>query len=349
MKRLVLILGCFLCQYVVNAQSVSLRDITAMLDLNTPKLEAHLQKKGYRRTYTFTNGERPLLSFIRQEHKEKDTILRSFTLEAQAKYTGIEYETSSAEEYNELTEQLKQEGFASTQQRAEPTFFQKQNITIETGRRSSEDVQLYTLHIKKASLPHAKDVHFAEDLLGITSQQYLIQVFGKENVKEDVFYFSEKETNKCSVIFPNTRYEAIFVWNDEQNLKDISFIVIGGRLGAKEQTDGVNQVMHNGWASKQGIYCGMGLQEVQQLNKSAVRFYNWRTDQAGYTTKENKGVIDFNKIGIVFNCLNCNYVPVGNEKVVASQQALDAEQKVFVTTFLVLPEKNRQAAVLTRN
>jgi len=44
--------------------------------------------------------------------------------------------------------------------------------------------------------------------------------FGEKNVKKDGYYFSEKELRKCSVLFANTSQQAVFIWEDQINLRE---------------------------------------------------------------------------------------------------------------------------------
>ncbi|MGZ5190117.1 MAG: hypothetical protein ACXWCZ_03800, partial [Flavisolibacter sp.] len=181
-----------------------------------------------------------------------------------------------------------------------------------------------------------------EDLLNLDAHAYLVEVFGKENVKADVFYFSETETNRCTVLYPNSNREAIFIWNDQVNMRDLDFVVIGGTLKLRVTTNTVNQVSHNSWRSKQGVYCGMSLKEVEILNQAPLHFYNWDTESAGYLAPNNKGSIDFNKISLVFNCMNCSFTKVANSQITESNYSLKENQKVYVTTLIILPDKKRE-------
>ena len=76
-----------------------------------------------------------------------------------------------------------------------------------------------------------REIVFAEDLLTLDSHEFLVAAFGKGNVKEDWFYFTAENRKKCSVIFPNTSRQAIFIWEDEDNRREISFILIGEQMG----------------------------------------------------------------------------------------------------------------------
>jgi hypothetical protein len=149
--------------------------------------------------------------------------------------------------------------------------------------------------------------------------------------------FSQTLGSKCSVIFPNTSHQAIFIWKDQENLRDISFIIIGEQL---HNENNINTVMLSRWRSSQGVYCGMSLKEVQNLNKQPISFYNWRTESAGLLAPRNKGEINFSRIMPVFNCMNCSFLYVDQSRdIIGSDYALDENQKVYVASYVVLPEK----------
>ncbi|MFN2439233.1 MAG: hypothetical protein ABR503_08530, partial [Chitinophagaceae bacterium] len=81
-------------------------------------------------------------------------------------------------------------------------------------------------------------------------------VFGAANVKKDVFYYSATETNKCSIVFPNTNREVVFIWNDESNYRNTAFLVIGGNSKTNISANFNQQIEQNAWHSKQGVYSG---------------------------------------------------------------------------------------------
>ena len=195
----------------------------------------------------------------------------------------------------------------------------------------------YVITANKKTIPKLKDIVFAEDLLQLDSHEYLSEAFGRQNVKKDVFPLSSTVSKPCTIIFPNTSRQAIFLWNDEENLRDISFIIIGDQLNADKD---VNAVRLSNWRSNQGVYCGMSLREMENLNKEPVSFYNWRTEAAGFLAPQNKGAIDFAKIKPVFNCMNCNFLYVDAAvDIIQSNYSINENQKVYVASFAILPEK----------
>lgn len=345
MKRtlLIFLLGLFL-QTSFAQETLRLNELLELLDVNPNKLDNHLQKKGFKKTYMFTNEEGGL-HFVKATKLKDSQLTQSFKFSKDGGCFTVCYETSMQTEFNKFKDELEHEGFSygnvSIKGKNNCMLFQKNNISIETDTDVIDSLTMYTLSATKIDLPKLKDIRYAEDLLKLTSHECLDAVFGKENVKKDVFYYSENETNKCSIIFPNTNREAIFVWNDESNYRDIAFIVFGGHLKMMENTNDVNQIMHNVWLSKQGVYCGMSLREVQDLNKESISFYNWKTESAGFVVPKNKGALDLDKLGMTLNCLNCNYVENKETNIIKSDDAIEENQKVFVSSMVVLPEKKR--------
>lgn len=319
-------------------QTIDLKEFTSLLDLSKVKLETHLQKKGFKRNYY--SEQQDIISFIRLDKKEKK-CKQAFQVIPQEKDYALTYKTSYPEEYTRLKEEMIRAGYASPRQPIDTSsvLYQRWGTRIESSVTTVDSTIWYQLKATKRLLPKMKDILAAEDLLQLDAQQYLEAIFGKENVKTDLFYFTETESNKCSVLFPNSSKEAIFVWNDESNLKDLAFILIGGSLKPRDKLDNINAVAPNAWHSRQGIYCGMSLREIQLLNKQPVRFYSWQTESAGYLAPGNKGLLDFDHLGIIFNCLNCAFPQKSHEAVLDSKYAMEADLKVFVNSMIILPSK----------
>ncbi|MFL5811209.1 MAG: hypothetical protein ACJ749_16935 [Flavisolibacter sp.] len=355
MKRFGLILGCCMIVQFSIGQDIDMKELTSLLDLNQAKLESHLQKRGFRRNFYEDHGDIGVC-YTRQEKitakgEDRGKIKNTRTFRIIGREGGYElaYQTTCENEDLMLKKEMHEMGFSCAPKAGDQSIlFQKQDISIESFTKKMDSSLIYVLKANKKELPRKRDIVGAEDLLQLDANEYLTEVFGKENVKTDVFYFTENETNKCSVLYPNTDREAIFIWNDESNMRDLSFIVIGGTLKPKQNTGSVNQVAHNSWTSKQGIYCGMSLKEVELLNQGPIRFYNWNTESAGYLAPNNKGAIDFNRLGIMFNCLNCNFLKVENTRIQDSENALEENQKVYVTTLIILPDKKNSDARVHR-
>jgi hypothetical protein len=208
-------------------------------------------------------------------------------------------------------------------------------LTIE----NVDDRNWYAIKAERKNLPNASAIRYAEDLLQINSHEYLTTVFGEQNVKKDLFYFSEKEFNKCTILFPNTSVQVIFIWEDEVYNKNISFLILGGQLGNN------NNVIYNGnefhkWRSSQGVFLGMSLKELQELNGRDVDFFGWETDQPGHVSSVNSGKINLKNIGIQLNCLDC-YKDAFYSKndIINSKSILKTNSRAMISTMIILPQK----------
>lgn len=217
------------------------------------------------------------------------------------------------------------------------SVYQKRNITIQPRVKKEEDKDVYSFIIEKKKLPQAKDIVHVEDLLKINSHEYLAAVFGVNNVKKDVFYFSEKEVNKCTILFPNTSMQAIFIWNDEVNNRDISLLIIGGQFSVGNEMN-YRSVGQSKWRSLNGIYQGMSLKELSQINGGNINFYGWDNEEGGFVVPEKQGQIDFKKTGIKLTCLDCNEDKFySNSDIIPSSAVLKENRRVFVSAMILAP------------
>jgi hypothetical protein len=341
MKRLGFFIFCGLLSQLALGQSMDMKELTQLLDLSQGKLESHLQKKGYKKLLYNENGDLNISYTKFPKHKSKQPQeLRSFQINSWDNGYELTYNTTCESEDSLLKKEIISMGFSyAAKAEQAPVLYQKHNISIEAFTKTVDTSTYYVLKARKKELPKKKDILGAEDLLKLDAHEYLVEVFGKENVKTDVFYFSETETNKCSVLYPNSNREAFFIWDDEVNMRNLDFVVIGGSLKPRVNTNSVNQVSHNSWISRQGVYCGMTLKEIEKLNEAPLRFYNWDTESAGYLAPHNKGTIDFTRLSLVFNCLNCSFTKVASSQITESDYALQENQKVYVTTLIILPDK----------
>lgn len=334
-KKVGLLIGLLHLMIACTAQRMELKELIEMLDVPSNKIDNQLSKKGFKRSGYLPSDEDAILSFMRIKKDGSDA--QYYWVGTDRKYI---YETPSGEEFTALKNEIKAAGFftPSADTTSQSLVYQKKVITIETTTRSVEGVQYYVVKASKKELPQKKAVLFAEDLLILDSHQYLAEMFGRENVKADVFYYTEDDSVRCSVVFPGTNKEAIVLWKDSVNLRYIDMVIIGGTLRPTNQI-ATNAVSFNTWRSIQGPYCGMSLKELVMLNKNHIQFYNWHTESSGYLAPKNKGTIDFKTVGLVLNCMNCQFIKVSETEIINSEAALAEQQKVFVTTLVILPEK----------
>ena len=336
MKRAVLVAVCLMLFQFAFSQNVSLADVKAMIDMKLSKLENQLQKKGFKKN-GFSSED---ATFFKLSQGEMGPIIRTIQIKSTAENREIEFTTSSQPEWKGIEKEIFSEGFIqSTIKTSTSTLFQKQNLVLNAFQMLVDSSLQYSISINKKQLPKINTIVFAEDLLQIDSHEYLAEVFGRQNVTKEIFSISPTQQKKCTIIFPNTLRQAIFLWSDEENRREISFIIFGEQLNGKNHKD-LNVVQLSFWRSNQGVYCGMSLGEIQQLNKAPLRFYNWHTESAGFMAPQNEGVIDFDLLKPVFNCMNCNFLYIDNRsEIIQSPYSLSENQKVYVAGFVVAPEK----------
>jgi hypothetical protein len=185
-----------------------------------------------------------------------------------------------------------------------PLFFQKGNMTVHVSSAiAEEDTSLvYTFLLKRKPLPSY--VQFAEDLLQFDSHELLISYFGAANVKKDVYYFSEKKIKKCSVLYGNSNRQVVFVWDDEKNLRVLSYILVASILPTETGLPFNDNISRNKWAFKSGIYSGMSIRDLLRLNGNDFKFYGLDSEFSMMVEPEITGNIDFKKTGIMLSSLD---------------------------------------------
>jgi hypothetical protein len=341
MKRLILVL--FLIPILsVSAQKseFSIKDLVFFTNIPTNKFNAYISRKGYK-LYPDDTVER---IFSTTYHKiSKDKAIEKLVGRYDKNDTAaIFYQTNSKWEFDELRLDLQEDGFEhepiDSGSNKLPAFYQRGNVTIIPVIDKEGETNIYGFTVERKQLPKANEILYAEDLLQLTSHQYLASVFGASNVKKDFFFFSEKEVNKCSVLFPNTSLQVIFIWKDAVNNKTISYIMIGGELRSKSSEAFEKAIEMNKWRSKQGVYLGMSLRELERFNSGPIKFYGWETDQPGIVYPKNKGNVNFTQLGVQLNCLDCNedkYYSKSN--LLNSTDVIQQNGRVYVSTLVLMP------------
>ncbi|MBA2744890.1 MAG: hypothetical protein H0U44_01575 [Flavisolibacter sp.] len=313
---------------------MDLFSFTSMVDQNPRKLESQLQKKGFNRSGYHSTHE---MIFIKNTIEDSTSIHRSFHVIQNEGLWELLYKTSSKEEFSHWEKEIRNTSTSfSGKEKSNVFYCQKQGITLHYNQEKEDTTVYYVVSASRKPLPKIKDLVYAEDLLEFDAHIYLQTVFGTENVKEDVFYFSETMQNKCSIIYPNTSRQAIFLWKDEKHLKDLSFIIIG-EPSNRSHDQKQHQVTLPSWRSKQGIGCGMNLSEVEMLNRAPINFYKWRTTMAGALAPGNIGSLNFEKLELVFDCLNCNFIQAEERsEVIDSKTANELSQRWYISSFAVI-------------
>ncbi|MBD0278354.1 MAG: hypothetical protein ICV81_10390 [Flavisolibacter sp.] len=338
MKKLYASLMIFLLFFNAEGQNISINDLVGFTSYPVNKFDALISRRGYK-PYGY-QSDMPAY-YKATKDKTLETIIARQEVNDAATVT---YQTTSPEEFSGLKNELQKAGYLYTEGKNKKgelvQLYQKGNVTVQPVIKTEEEKKVYCFLVERKALPRVKDIAYVEDLLQLSSHEYLTVVYGEANVKKDLFYFSEQEVNKCSVLFPNTSMQVIFIWDDEDNSRNISFLLIGGHLRTQSYRANNGLVEQNKWRSSQGVFSGMSLKDLVALNGQPITFFGWQSDQPGLVLKKNTGNIDFKKIGIVLNCFDCNKDNYYSKtEILSSTQVLNENHRVYVSTFIVLPEK----------
>ncbi|MES1221258.1 MAG: hypothetical protein ABUT20_37500, partial [Bacteroidota bacterium] len=195
------------------------------------------------------------------------------------------------------------------------------------------------------NLPSPKDIHYAEDFLAFQSHENLEYVFGKSNVQRDIYYFSDSDVVKCSILFPNTNRQVIFVWKDELNRTTISHLLVGNSLRGNKSSKNDIPVSENIWTLKNGLRANMSLSELVNINDAGINFYGWNSQYPGIVVPVKNGNIDFKSTGVVLSCLNCSGSDFLNREIISADEAIDNSKRMFVLAVIIMPQKDNSSAI----
>lgn len=347
MKKLYSLFPLLLWAALSHAQRFDVSELMDFASLPIEKFDAFVAKKSYKRDYQSpkeTQAEYNYIYLKKKKRSDESTVFKlSYRDSNDIRMIG--YQTSSLDEFNRIRQELHKEHwtcFDTTTDVSKPVMFQKKEWTVKTSVEIKDSTPFYSLLLSRDPFPKINDVVYAEDLLKFKSHEALVSFFGQRNVLRDDFHYTEKEVNKCSVLFPNSSREVVFIWDDEANYRNISFLIIGGDMLTKNTSDYRRGFYQSEWQSKQGVTVGMRLKELQDLNGTNINFYGYGTEQGGMLAPGNSGKIDFTKLGLVLSCMDCNQDKVYQASLVNSEKAVSDERKIYVSTMVILADKNKK-------
>ena len=345
MEKIILILAFICCAArSVQSQSLTIDDLVKLASLSPQNYDDQLIKKGFpvkRRCiaeentmgFTFYEKRKPVPDSI--------TVERSIDLYKKGDTWNIAFNTSSIDEYMKGRDELKAMNFcfnpASDTGTTAPLLFQRKAITVRTMVGKDEKAGLYTFLITRKEIPARAGIQYAEDLLRFDSHEYLVSCYGEMNVKKDVYVFSANESKKCSVLFPNTDAQAVFIWEDEANYRKISYILISGTLSTPTAKEYNGSFSQNKWELKNGIYQGMRISDLLRLNSNDFIFFGNQSEYAMMVEPKVTGSINFKWIGIGFNCFNCDRAGILDKQKVSASDAVNNNLAMHVSCIMITP------------
>ncbi|HZF65421.1 MAG TPA: hypothetical protein VEZ55_13080 [Chitinophagaceae bacterium] len=318
---------------------LTIKDLVYLTAVPPAKFDAVIAKKGFK--VQAENMEQELSNAFYKFSKDR-SIQYSLERSDASDELSILFQTNSFEEFKGLKFELEQNGFQysrfDSSKQAFPEMYQRGNLRIFPSVKTLSDEKLYCFNVQRKDLPHASAISYAENLRQITSHEYLASVFGPANVLKDRMLFSDKEMIRCSVLYPNTSLQVIFVWKDEENFKDISYLLIGGQLRTQSSLAFNKPIQMNKWRSQQGVYLGMSLRDLELLNGAPIEFYGWESDQPGMVSPSSAGKIDFKGLGVQLTCLDCNEDKYySRNKLLNSSDIISLNGRVYVSTLVLFP------------
>ncbi len=214
---------------------------------------------------------------------------------------------SSFNEYEDAQQMLIKSGFVYDTKKnirnESSVLFQKANKSVESTREIKDSIVQYVFKLQERKIPDS--IVYAEDLLQFDSHEFLTSYFGTKNVTTDLYYFSEKKLKKCSVLFGGTHYQAVFVWDDEDNLDNLSYVLVSNVIPTKGAEKNGTPDGNNEWKFHNGIRWGMPVRDILKLNEMDFYIYGIKSELAFMVKPEVTGKIDFKKTAIMFSCNNC--------------------------------------------
>jgi hypothetical protein len=342
---LLFVVVVFLFSTNLYSQQFSAKDFLFASSLQGKKFDSYLNKKRFMPSGRWSKNDTIVNTYSLKEakKKKKDTLDIKRTIEAfQTKNRlSFTYSTSLKDEYIENVNALKQAGFfCGSWKDTGSLLFQKRDIIVKGCIHAEADEDtIYSLFFNHMELPSPEKIQFAEDLLQFYSHENLVSVFGEKNLIKDVYYFSEKEISKCTVLFPKTSRQAVFIWEDQENFCKPAYLIVGGNTNNASSANYDGLIDENVWRSKEGIYSGMSLHSLIRLNGTSFKFYGKNTEAPYMILPENTGVLNFKKNRIVLGCLNPTSSQLLSNSTVSAGDVLPDNAGIYVFMMMLLPQK----------
>ena len=348
MKKLLLIVFSIfqLCQ--ANSQALSLKDFLSASSFTPKKFTGFITRKNFLPVGNKFLGDTLVNTYSLKIKKSKKTcqrVVRIIESFQKGSYFSFVIRTSSFNEYAEGRRELKEADFFcgnESDSTGNSFVYQQKNITVLVKPKSQVGGDtLFSFFFYEIVLPFPETINYAEDLLQITSHEYLAGIFGEKNVIKDLYYFADKEILKCSVLFPHTQRQAVFVWSEQENLRGISFLLIGGNIRTAGTINYNEVVAENNWISKNGVYSGMSLRNLARINGDDFKFTGINSESPFMVVPEKTGKIDFTKCVVFLGCLNPGGSKLLNNKLVNTSEILSENLGLYVNIIMLSPSTFR--------
>ena len=341
---LFLVAGCLgICSY---CQGFSVDEFIELATYSPKKLEAAIAKKGFipsNRTLEEGNLVDSWIQASRSADSSLFPIVRQLSKYQQGDEISFCLQTTSKEEQDAAIARLKNEGFSyglCKKDKDSAVLFQRKTTTVRAYTYEAEDVVYYCLLFQNQPVPSPRSIRYAGDLLKFSSHELLVASFGEKYVKKDRYHFSGNEINNCSVLFPNTPRQAVFIWEDQQNFTTLDQVIISGNLPTETAIGFDQRIGENAWVLEEGIRFNMRLDELIRTNGDDIQFYGKNANYSLMVVPQKKGEIDFSTTVVMLDCINCEGSPLLDKKIISATEALDNSLRLYVGMIILLPHNN---------
>ena len=341
MNRFILL---FILQMFLNGITqgqVSIDELIRVSTLPSKNIYNYMNRKGFILSDSKFDSVTTSAKFIQKKcyNNQPKKSIDIYILKDDSKYFTLH--TSAAKEYFEGEQSLVKSGFFYDTLKNLNTdhqiLFQKANITVNATSITSDGITEYSFCLRQKAIPSI--LKYAEDLLQFDSNVFLESFFGKQNVKKDMYYLSEKELKKCSVLFSGTQRQVIYVWGDDVYLNNLSYIIVTNKLPTQGAKDSDPLSGNNEWELKNGIHLGMALKDLIKINEMDFDIYGNKSEMAFIVKPNENGKIDFKKTAVMLSCHECFDNKIFNQQEVSALAIAKANLPMRVFDMVIYASK----------
>jgi hypothetical protein len=347
LKKLLLVCCLLGLLHAGKAQVATTVSLTELSGISKQKFDSYISKKGFAFSGTSYLADTVAKDFDYQRKKtDSFFVQRTVTSFSTGEDFCLSYRTTSKEEYQKIKADIKKEGFYCNREKdsltASVLLFQHNDITVALSSKIMDTLTEYSFLVRKQELPRPKEIVYADDLVAFNSHENLRFYFGEQNVKRDVYYLSDKKVGKCSVLFPNTNRQVVFLWADGANNCNLAKIYVGGQLMAATNMEYESNIPENLWRLKSGVRPGMSLYQLRRLNDAAFNFNGGNSSATGMIAADSTGKLNFKTESIILGCMNCTDPAFYKKTMINSDDAIQEERILFVQTIILDPVKMKE-------
>ena len=342
MKRLLFILTfqCFVFGSA-HSQLFTVNDLITLTTMPSKNIDRFMGRNKFFHNNNKFYGTQMSGTFIEKpKSKKKDDITeRSVDMYQKGDVSYYTLHTSSLTEYLDGQRRLIKGGFFYDHTIDVPKdssmLFQKRNLSIQAISGMKDSVAEYTFVLQEKHMPNISDIRNAEDLLRFTSHELLVSFFGEKNVQKDLYYFSETELKKCSVLFGSSSHQVVFVWNDENNLTDLAYILVSNVMPTLSAAKDDGVFSNNEWRLQNGIYAGMSIKDLIKINENDFEIYGKPSELAFMVKPGKNGNVDFSKTAVMLSCKSCNTDRIFDKLTVRARDIAKENLPMFVFDIII--------------